>query len=92
MEKILFGWIATSFSLVYKLPQIYKLYKTKEVSGISLKAYILQTISYLFYIIHGSFNTDFPIVVMGISSFTQCLIILFLGNKYRDRDLSNHNT
>ena len=37
MEKSLFGWIATSFSLIYKLPQIYKLYKTKENNGISIR-------------------------------------------------------
>ena len=51
MEKKLFGWVATTFSLVYKLPQIYKMYKTKEVNSISLKAYIIQTFSYIFYTI-----------------------------------------
>ena len=82
MEKTLFGWIATSFSLVYKLPQIYKLYKTKNSYAISLKAYTIQTISYFFYIIHGVFNSDYPMVVMGISSFIQCLIIIYLWHKY----------
>ena len=83
MEKILFGWIATCFSLVYKLPQINKLYKTKNSDSISLRAYSIQTISYFFYIIHGLFNSDYPIIVMGISSFIQCLIILYLSLKYR---------
>ena len=84
MEKILFGWIATSFSLIYKLPQIYKIRKTKEVSAISLRAYIFQTTSYFFYIIHGSFNKDYPIIVMGISSFIQCQYIIYLWFKYRN--------
>ena len=84
MEKILFGWIATSFSLIYKLPQIYKIRKTKEVSAISLRAYIFQTTSYFFYIIHGSFNKDYPIIVMGISSVIQCQYIIYLWFKYRN--------
>ena len=86
MEKKLFGWVATTFSLVYKLPQIYKMYKTKEVNSISLNAYIIQTFSYIFYTIHGIFNQDYPIVVMGISSFIQCLIIIWLWYKYRNRN------
>ena len=40
MKKVLFGWIATFLTLIYKLPQIYKLYKKKDASGISVIAYI----------------------------------------------------
>ena len=36
--------------------------------------------------IHGIFNQDYPIVVMGISSFIQCLIIIWLWYKYRNRN------
>ena len=84
MEKVLFGWIATTFSFIYKLPQIYKMYKTKEVNAISLKAYIIQTFSYIFYTIHGIFNKDYPIIVMGLFSFIQCSIIIWLWYKYRN--------
>jgi len=85
METILFGWIATSLSLVYKLPQIYKLYKTHDGRGISIKSYIIQTFSYIFYMLHGLFNTDYPIIVMGISCFCQCLIIIWLSYKYKNQ-------
>ncbi len=83
MIKILFGWIATCLSMIYKLPQIYKLYKTRNSDSISLKAYIIQTFSYFFYIIHGVYNSDYPIIVMGISSVIQCFIIIFLWHKYK---------
>ena len=36
MEKSLFGWVASSITLIYKLPQIYKLYKTKKSNDLSL--------------------------------------------------------
>ena len=85
-NKSIFGWIATLFSLTYKLPQIHKMYKTKLTNGISLKSYIIQTISYIFYIIHGSFNRDYPIIVMGISSSIQCSIIIFLWHKYKKEE------
>jgi len=83
MIKILFGWIATCLNMIYKLPQIYKLHKTRNSDSISLKAYIIQTFSYFFYIIHGVYNSDYPIIVMGISSVIQCFIIIFLWHKYK---------
>jgi uncharacterized protein with PQ loop repeat len=87
MEKILFGWIATSFNLIYKLPQIYKLYKTNDARGISIKAYVIQTFSYFFYMLHGVFNKDYPIIVMGVASFIQCLVIIKLW--YRSKNTLN---
>ena len=86
MEKILFGWIAASFGIIYKLPQIYKLIKTNTIDGISIRAYIIQTTSYFFYILHGLFNKDYPIIVMGSSSFFQCLIIIWLSYKYKNNN------
>ena len=86
MEKILFGWIAASFGIIYKLPQIYKLIKTNTVDGISIRAYIIQTTSYFFYILHGLFNKDYPIIVMGITSFLQCLYIIFLWYRYKKKN------
>ena len=92
MEKILFGWIATSFNLVYKLPKIYKLYKTNDARGISIKAYVIQTISYIFYMLHGIFNSDYPIIVMGISSFIQCLVIIKLWRKAKNTQNTTNTT
>ena len=86
MEKILFGWIATCCSFIYKLPQIYKIRKTNVVDGISIRSYIIQTSSYFFYILHGFFNNDYPIMVMGCSSVIQCLFIVYLWNKYKNRN------
>ncbi len=85
METILFGWIATSLNLVYKLPQIYKLCKTHDARGISFRSYIIQTLSYIFYMLHGIFNNDYTIIVMGCSTFIQCSIILWLSYKYKNQ-------
>lgn len=90
MEKVIFGWIATTFSLIYKLPQIYKLYKTRDGAGVSLTSYILQSMSYVFYIPHSIFNSDYPIMVMSISSVIQCTIIIWYKYNYtRINDTNN---
>lgn len=75
MEKYVFGWIATGLGFLYKLPQMYKLYKVKKDKSISKLSYSLQSLSYVIYVLHGYFNNDNPIIVMGFLSLLQNFII-----------------
>ena len=83
MIKI-FGWVATVLGLLYKTPQIYKIYKYKKVEGISISSYILQSLSYLFYIFHGFDIEDNPTISMGFISLTQNIIIHLLFYKFKN--------
>ena len=78
-----FGWIATMGTFLYKLPQIYKLYKTKSSNDVSLTSLLIQTTGYVFYIIHGIIIDDHPILAMGGISFLQGVILTFLCCIYR---------
>jgi uncharacterized protein with PQ loop repeat len=71
-----FGWIAVCLSLTYKVPQIWKLYKTRDTRGISVISQIWQASAYGFYIIHGTLIEDPPIVFLGITSLLQSLILI----------------
>ena len=78
MEKHIFGWIATFFSLSYKIPQIYLLYKKKKHEGLSILSIVCQAFSYGFYIVHGIIIDDYPILIMGIISLIQSFILILL--------------
>jgi uncharacterized protein with PQ loop repeat len=84
MTKI-FGWIATGLGLLYKTPQIYKIYKSKKIDGLSLNSYICQSLSYCFYIVHGYYIEDNPTISMGFISLTQNLIIHILFYKFNNK-------
>ena len=84
MTKV-FGWIATSLGLIYKTPQIYKIYKNKKIEGISLRSYFVQTLSYCFYIVHGFYLEDNPSISMGFISLIQNFIALFQINQILPR-------
>jgi len=75
-----FGWIASSISLIYKLPQIYLLYREKTTEGLSIVSLCVQAISYLFYIVHGVYINDDPVFYMGIACMAQsiCLIAMYI--------------
>ena len=83
-----FGWLGVVATLLYKLPQVYKLYKGKTAKGVSLISYSIQTISYLPYAIHGIMIDDLPTFAMGAFSFILnvilCMQIIFY-HKYYDQ-------
>lgn len=90
MTKI-FGWIAASLGLIYKVPQIYKIYKYKKTKGLSIRSYCFQTISYIFYIIHGFYIEDNPSISMGFISLVQNIIIHLLFYKYNYKKKNKNN-
>jgi len=84
MMTSVFGWIATGFSLTYKLPQIYTLCKRKKHDGLSLMSIVCQAIAYIFYIVHGYVIQDWPILSMGVVSGIQSVILVLLYYMYKD--------
>ena len=74
--KRVFGWIAVCLSLVYKFPQMWKLFKTGDIGGISVESQIIQASAYGFYIIHGTIIEDPPIVFLGCTSFAQSTVLI----------------
>ena len=79
-----YGWIASSITLIYKLPQIYKLYKRKTSDDISFPSLFVQSIGYCFYISHGVSMNDFPIITMGSGALFQTLILIVMYFYYSD--------
>ncbi len=83
MQKSLFGWIASSITLVYKLPQIYKLYKTKKSDDLSLFSLLIQCFGYIFYILHGDTLNDLPIMFMGGGALFETSLIIGMYFYYK---------
>ena len=88
---LVFGWIASSITLIYKLPQIYKLYKRKKSEDISFFSLLIQSIGYIFYIMHGITIEDFPIIVMGSGALFQSIILIILYLLYSVSEGENVN-
>ena len=83
MQKSIFGWIASSITLIYKLPQIFKLYKTKKSDDLSLFSLLIQCFCYIFYILHGNTLNDLPIMFMGGGALLETAIIVILYFYYK---------
>lgn len=91
-----FGWIGGGLSVTYNIPQIYYIWKTKTVEGISIYSLAVRIFSYFFYIIHGFIIKDPPLLWMTSISLLQVLIIcvqyfLYNSNKHNTVVLPPNN-
>jgi uncharacterized protein with PQ loop repeat len=84
-----FGWIAVSLSLVYKLPQIIHLYRTQNTAGIAVSSQIVQASAYFFYVTHGFIISDPPIIFLGFTSLLQSLVLVFQFYLYHKPENEN---
>ena len=86
MNTSIFGWLGAAITFTYKLPQIYKFYKVKTSKGVSLISYLIQTLGYVFYAIHGIIIKDNPYFTMGIVSFFLNIILCCQYIYYKRKD------
>ena len=84
-NQTVFGWIATSITFIYKLPQIYKLCKTKKSNDLSITSILIQLLGYIFYALHGFTVNDYPILAMGSISLLQNIILSVLYFCYKEK-------
>ncbi len=79
------GLIASGFTITSFMPQIWRTWRTRDVSGMSLPTYIIMTTGTALWLIYGFLNGDVPIIVTNTSLFLMCsaitLMILVFGKK-----------
>lgn len=90
--RTIFGWIASSITLIYKLPQIYRLYQRKSSDDISLLSLLIQSFGYIFYILHGLSVMDYPIIAMGSGALFQSVILLIMYFIYKDNKVESNDS
>lgn len=69
-------------SLVYRIPQIYKTYKTRSAVDLSIGTIVIQNISYTAYIVYGVLVWDWIYISGCLISFLQNVLILVMRRYY----------
>lgn len=59
----LLGLIATCFTTSSFVPQVWRTWKTRDVSGISLASYAVITVGLTLWLAYGLLRDDLPLVV-----------------------------
>ncbi len=59
----LLGLVATAFTTSSFVPQVWRTWKTRDVSGISLPTYAIITIGLALWLLYGLLKNDLPLTV-----------------------------
>jgi MtN3 and saliva related transmembrane protein len=59
----LLGLIATCFTTSSFVPQVWQIWKTRDVSGISLPTYLIITFGLALWLLYGILKNDLPLIV-----------------------------
>lgn len=57
------GLIATCCSTSSFVPQVWRTWKTRDVSGISLSTYAIITVGLALWLVYGILRNDLPLIV-----------------------------
>ncbi len=57
------GLVATCFTTSSFVPQVWRTWKTRDVSGISLASYLVITVGLALWLIYGWVRGDLPLIV-----------------------------
>jgi len=87
-NPIIFGYIAIFFSIIYRIPQIKKIYALKKGGDISKKTYMLHNMSYIFFLIYLFQKTerDYLLIFYEMFGILQNSTIVILKMHYKRLD------
>ena len=57
------GLVATAFTTSSFVPQVWRTWKTRDVSGISLPTYAIITVGLALWLVYGALKDDLPLIV-----------------------------
>ena len=79
------GYLAATLTTVSFLPQAWRTYRTKDVSGISLKMYTIFTAGIAVWLAYGVVLGETPMMVANSTSLVLACSVLVMKLKYGKR-------
>lgn len=86
MKAEIVGFLALALGLVYRVPQVYKIYRLKSGEEVSEKTLHVQNSSYALYIAYGILRSDVVYISSSAIGIVQNLILLAMKRYYRENE------
>ena len=78
------GILAGTFCTVSFVPQVLKIYKTKNVSDLSVVTFSMFSLGVALWMSYGVVLRDYPIIIANGITLLLSLVILFMKVKYQN--------
>ena len=82
-----YGWLGGTLSVVYNIPQIIHVHRTKEIKGISHSSVALRIVSYGLVIVHTYTSNDIALLSTTCIGMVQLFIIYLQLCLYKDEEV-----
>jgi len=76
------GLIAGAFTTISFLPQVFKIYRTRETRGLSLGMYIILSVGISLWVVYGILSKSLPVIIANSIVFILCIWIVIMKIKY----------
>jgi MtN3 and saliva related transmembrane protein len=79
------GWAGFALTQIFYIPQIIKILRNRDVSGLALPSWFILTIALFSYLIYSIWRHDLVFTVGNAAGMVQSLSMIILILKYRER-------
>jgi len=79
----LLGYAAATMTTIAFVPQAWRTFKTRDVSGISLKMYSVFTAGVAAWLAYGIINKDIPIIAANAITLLLAAAVLVMKIRFR---------
>lgn len=76
------GLIAGACTTISFLPQVFKIYRTRETRGLSLGMYIILSVGISLWVVYGILSKTLPVIIANSIVFILCIWIVIMKIKY----------
>jgi MtN3 and saliva related transmembrane protein len=76
MLATIIGSLAAALSVLSFAPQAWRIIRTRETKGLSVKTYLLTSLGFALWIVFGILKVEWPIIVPNVLCLVFALFIL----------------
>ena len=86
------GWAGFALTQIFYIPQIIKILRSHDVSGLALPSWFILAIALLFYLIYSVWRHDLVFTVGNAAGMLQSLFMIALILRYRKSQAIKQST
>ena len=82
MLELLTGLFAGLLCTISFIPQVIKIFRSKDAGGVSIITFILFSIGVFLWFLYGIMIGDYPVIITNAVIFLLALLIVFMKIRY----------
>lgn len=82
MDSLIVGIVAGILCTISFLPQVIKVFKTKQTKDLSLVTFTVFAIGVFLWLVYGVIISELPIILANTATLVMILIIIIMKIKY----------